>query len=345
MDKFEKLRSKPHLNGPKRQHFVPKFYLEGFTSDGLLAVFDRVSGEIRKQQPQNTAVVGHLYTFEDHQDRKRFDLEVLFSYIEEEAAPILKSLVQGDRISPKDRESFALFLGLAAVRTPAAIAEASSVYAGFEKARSRLMLTDEHRVLELLKKMNGPDADEVLLRKEAHAITTMALEESYDIVVDPGYALQRSLNVWSTVAKELWSRDWMVLHAPGEGQSFLTSDSPVVLTSGSAATRHLPIGYGSSHAQILFSLTSKYVLVASGSLGRTGRADIKVDALRRFNMTIAQDCHRYVMGGNAALVENITTELGLAGTEWRPKSRVEIGRRIKADGTVSIGAYVKRMGT
>ncbi|MFD2836537.1 DUF4238 domain-containing protein [Azotobacter vinelandii] len=101
MDKFEKLRSKPHLNGPKRQHFVPKFYLEGFTSDGLLAVFDRVSGEIRKQQPQNTAVVGHLYTFEDHQDRKRFDLEVLFSYIEEEAAPILKSLVQGDRISPQ----------------------------------------------------------------------------------------------------------------------------------------------------------------------------------------------------------------------------------------------------
>ncbi|ROM91073.1 DUF4238 domain-containing protein [Pseudomonas brassicacearum] len=344
MDTFENLKSKPHLNGPKRQHFVPKFYLEGFTSAGWLGVFDRASGEIRKQRPKNVAVVGHLYTFEDHQDRKRFDLEVFFGHIENAAAPILKSLVQGKHLSSADRETFAIFLGLTAVRTPAAIAEASSVYAGFVKARSRLTLTDESQVLELLKKIKGDEANDSLLQKQAQDVTKMAREESYDVEVDQGYARGRSLKVWHIVAEELLKRDWMILHASGDGHSFLTSDSPVVLMSTSTATRNLPIGYGSPHAQILVPLTSKYALVASGSLGRTGRADIKNDDLRRFNMTVALNCHRQVMGSDIALVESITTELGLAGTEWQPTSRVESGTHAKTDGIVSVRTY-ERMGT
>lgn len=31
----------PMLCGPKRQHFLPRFYLDDFTRDGLAAVFER----------------------------------------------------------------------------------------------------------------------------------------------------------------------------------------------------------------------------------------------------------------------------------------------------------------
>lgn len=191
MDKFEKLISKPHLEGPKQQHYVPRFYLEGFTSDDALSVFDRTKGEIRERQlPKNVAKVGHLYTFQDKEDRKRFDLEKLFDLIEGEAAPILRSLANGDRISSAQRETFALFLGLAAVRTPAAIEEAGSVYAGFVKTRSRLILADECRALKILRKMNGAGADEVLLREQARDVSKMARDESHDleVKVDPQFA-------------------------------------------------------------------------------------------------------------------------------------------------------------
>lgn len=40
-EKPETPAAKPLLNGPKRQHYLPKFYLEGFTRDGMVAVFDR----------------------------------------------------------------------------------------------------------------------------------------------------------------------------------------------------------------------------------------------------------------------------------------------------------------
>ena len=33
----------PRLQGPKRQHFLPQFYLEGFTRDGLVATAARSS--------------------------------------------------------------------------------------------------------------------------------------------------------------------------------------------------------------------------------------------------------------------------------------------------------------
>ena len=266
MDKFERLMSKPHLIGPKQQHYVPRFYLEGFTSEGVLAVFDRTKNEIRSRElPSKVARVGHLYTFEDEQNRKRFDLEALFGYVEDEAKPILKSLANGDRISSAERESFANFLGLSAVRTPTAIAEASSVYAGFEKVRLNQTLGNERSALAVLRKMNGPHADETLLREQAKDVAKMIRDESYDVKVDPTFALHRSLSVWHLVAEELLKRDWMFLHASGNGQSFLTSDSPIVLLSSLAFKNCQPIGYGSPHAQILFPMTSKCALVALGS--------------------------------------------------------------------------------
>lgn len=347
MDKFERLISKPYFDGPKQQHYVPKFYLNGFSIDGVLAVFDRVKNEVRTRQlPENVAKIGHLYTFQDNENRKRFDLEKLFDHVESEAAPILKQLVNGGQISPSQRESFALFLGLAAVRTPASIDDVKSIYEGFVRARSHLIFADERRVLEILRKTNSISSDAKFLQDQARKISKMVRDKScdMDVTVDPQFALMRSLETWSTVAEQLVRRDWMILHAAGNDQSFLTSDSPIVLLSTSTATRNLPIGYGSSHAQILFPLTSTCALVAEGSLGRIGREDIKGNELRRYNLTVAQDCNRFVMGGDSALLESITTELGLAKTKRQPRSIVEVGYRRDANGSISAGAYVTRKG-
>jgi hypothetical protein len=72
--------AKQALTGAKRQHFLHKFYLEGFTKDGMVAVFDRESNEVRIQNPINTGVIGHFYTLEDAEGRKRFELELGLIY-------------------------------------------------------------------------------------------------------------------------------------------------------------------------------------------------------------------------------------------------------------------------
>ncbi|SEC24062.1 Protein of unknown function [Pseudomonas marginalis] len=344
MDNFDTLTAKPWLSGPTRQHFVPRFYLEGFSSSGWLSVFDRVSGKLRKQRPKNVAVVSNLYTFEDKYDRKRFDLEVLFSQIESAAAPILKSLTEGKRISAEQRETFAVFIGLAAVRTPAAIAETSGVYEEFVKANSFLTMTDEEKIFNDLVNMKGVDADHSLLREQAGRLAKMAREGTYDVQIDKGYARSRSLKVMETIARAILTRDWMILHAASEEQFFLTSDSPVILLPTSTAARNHPIGYSSPHAQVLLPLSSKSALVASGTLGRTGHCNVETEKLHRFNLAVAEHCHKHVFGADEMLLESITTELGLAGTVWKPKMTVKIERFMRSDGSTSSGATVTRKG-
>lgn len=82
--------ARPLLTGPKRQHFLPRFYLDGFAREGLVAVYDREKNEVRLQQPVNTAVVGHFYTMEDEQGRKRFEIEQLLSEYEGKAKPVIQ---------------------------------------------------------------------------------------------------------------------------------------------------------------------------------------------------------------------------------------------------------------
>ena len=108
----------PLLSGPKRQHFLPEFYLKGFTKNDMIAVFDRELNEIRVQQPVNTCVIGHFYTMEDASGRKRFELEQLLSQYEDKASLVIKKLAATEVINADERANLAIFVALAAFRTP-----------------------------------------------------------------------------------------------------------------------------------------------------------------------------------------------------------------------------------
>jgi hypothetical protein len=108
MDEFERIAAESQLHGPKRHHYVSKFYLDGFTDyEGLLQVFDRQTGEIRPQKPTDTTVIGHFYTFIDEDDRRRFELEKLFGIIETAAGSALKTIDKGGHPTQKEREYLA----------------------------------------------------------------------------------------------------------------------------------------------------------------------------------------------------------------------------------------------
>jgi hypothetical protein len=106
------------LEGPKRQHFLPKFYLDGFTRDGKLAVYDRAKNEVRVQQTINTGVIGHFYTLTDADGRKRFELEQMLSEFESRAKIGIEKLSQYSAISPDERADLAIFVALGGFRTP-----------------------------------------------------------------------------------------------------------------------------------------------------------------------------------------------------------------------------------
>lgn len=323
MDKFERLMSRPHLSGAKNQHYVSRFYLAGFADDNLVSCLDRRTGKINARTPERTACTPHIYTFEDSQNRRRFDWEEMFSFYENEAAPIISKIAARNSIDLDERELLTAFITLAALRTPGAIEEAKTVHASFVKARTRAEFPDERRAMNVLRAVGLPGATQAQQAELAAAIVKMVHDDAYIVDVDHGFALSKSLSKFTIIANALLKRDWMVLYAPEDSEGFLTTDQPVVLTSVSTALMDEPLGYESAHAQILFPLAHNCALELTGDQGRSGRGEISLPNLRRFNATIASYCHRYVFGRQKAHLKAVADEIHLATKPWKPNFSVE----------------------
>ncbi|WP_294767731.1 DUF4238 domain-containing protein [uncultured Rhodoferax sp.] len=333
--------AKPHLSGAKEQHYVPRFYLAGFAENNSLSCLDRRSGKLASRTPEHTARIPNLYTFQDNQDRRRYDIEAMFGHYENIAGHIILKLAARQSIDLNEREQMTAFIAFAALRTPAAIEEAKVVHAGFTRARAQTELSDEERALSWLRKMHGPDADETSLREEAASVSEMVRDGSYTLEVDNEFAVGKSLRNFEAVATSIFARDWMVLYAPEASEGFLTTDHPVVLTTRSSALRREPLGYGSPHAQVLFPLAHNCALVISGDLGRFGRTDIKLEDLSRFNRTMATYCHRYLFGRSGSHLQSIADSIQLTQKRW--KSNYSVGMR-QGDGRRYTDVFVMRNG-
>src|SRR5688572_30441377 len=103
----------PQFTGPKQQHYLPECYLKGFETNGGVAVFDRRTGDIRRQPTHGTGKVGHLYTFEDAEGRRRYDLEHMFAEIESGFAAAVTKLDAGTKLSGTDIEYLLIFIAFA----------------------------------------------------------------------------------------------------------------------------------------------------------------------------------------------------------------------------------------
>ena len=103
---------------PKRHHFLPKSYLDGFARDGFVWLYDREKNEYRCQQPLNTAVIGNYYVFENKDGQKDYSLENFFSKIEGSAKSTIGKLEVRGEISPEERLYLAHFIALLLVRSP-----------------------------------------------------------------------------------------------------------------------------------------------------------------------------------------------------------------------------------
>jgi hypothetical protein len=263
MHVFDRLLAKPILHGPVRQHYVSRFYLNGFAENRRVVVYDRTDGSIVSLPPKKATALKHFYTFIDDKDRQRFELETLFGIIESRAGSALKSVVSKLPISGEDREYIALFVAMHAIRTPAALAESRNILEKGERARLKLTVPDEEAAYKLVKKSKPIDTSEAELRRLAKQMREMIDSDHFHINIPDEMARASSLKTWSTMAETLFDRDWTIVHVPGGGVEYITSDSPVVL-SPLSDTEDLPLGYGSLHAHVLFPLSRNAALLMNG---------------------------------------------------------------------------------
>lgn len=310
----------PLLSGPKRQHFLPEFYLKGFTKNDMIAVFDRELNEIRVQQPVNTCVIGHFYTMEDASGRKRFELEQLLSQYEDKASPVIKKLAATEVINADERANLALFLALAAFRTPDVVDSLKAFNSNLIGDMAKRMFVDVEEVKARMRGKPGAPPMEDELDAEARELVKYMQNGQYKVKTNHRWAVGMAIDLAFNIAPILAGRDWVVVHRDNEKKSFVTTDAPVLLTTVAPRENSFwGIGFGNTDALVLFPLNESCILAMYGSDGDLKHRIVGVEQIRHTNLAIADRCQRYVVGRDEALVRSLTDQLCLASKKWQPK--------------------------
>ena len=99
-------------SGPRRHHYPPRFYLNGFSRDDLLWIYDCELNEIRQQIPINTAVERDYYSIEDEDGNRNNAVEEYLSTVEDKAKTVQLAFFRDDltNLSTVSMGRFPMFL-------------------------------------------------------------------------------------------------------------------------------------------------------------------------------------------------------------------------------------------
>jgi hypothetical protein len=311
---------KPKLTGPKRQHYLPEFYLKGFVKDGMLAVYDRKLNTVRVEQPKNTGVIGHFYTLKDAEGRQRFELEEMLCGFEGKASQVINKLVAKDEISADERNDLANFIALAAFRTPDMVDSIKAFHSEFISDIAKRMFADAESVKDRIRSKREPPISDEELEKESHELFSFVNSGAYEIITDHQWAVGMAIESAFTIAQLLVGRDWIVMHRNNDKKSFITTDAPVLLTTvAPRKSNFYGVGFGNSDALVMFSLTASSVLLMHSNKGRLHHQGANDQQVRQINLGLANCCQRFLIARDSALVRSLADYEGLANKAWQPK--------------------------
>ncbi|KVD49043.1 hypothetical protein WS61_05555 [Burkholderia sp. ABCPW 11] len=279
------------MNQPRRHHFVPRFYLDGFCADDTqrLAVYDRVRNVYRAQRPSEVAHRRDYYAYEDEQGNRVFDIEAALGEVETAASHSIRRVDNGDELGDGDRMTLAAYVAFQYTRTPAYVAWLEAFRA------------------------HGAG------REEAEA-----LPEPLDPGVERAEAIGAMLRHAPRFAHVFLRLNWTIWRRESERFSFVTSDSPVCRVWRDQPEQDVYAGAGFLSPEVitLLPLSQVSTLAMSGIGDQIAQRSLTRDQVRRVNLAVVNQAQHYVFGRDLTLVENLVQRTGIDRRQWQPPLRV-----------------------
>ena len=250
-------------NPPKRHHFVPAFYLQGFNEGGgrddTFHVLDLKAGKLRPATPNSVGFENHFYRVEgDGLDPA--GAESLLADFEAEMAPEIKRIVEA-RGFPDDQAYNAVvnFVGLLAARGPAMRRALTDPMERMAKHILQLRVSSEevYNATNDRMRADGIDLPDIPCGEEKRSV------ENDEIIVrlHPNHQVAYQLEMASLVVDILLTRPWVLLVADGQ-DTFICSDHPVALTWTVPMPGPFPPGFGLPGTTVTVPLTSRLALLS-----------------------------------------------------------------------------------
>lgn len=286
---------------PKMHHYIPQFYLAGFTSsgkkDGYLWVFDTSNGNIFKSKPRNVGKQKDFYKLDINEIDNNI-VEYTFAMIEDGTAPIIKNIIKNNEL-PKgeDFKILIYFLALLAMRTPAFRNTISNLLRDIARKTAEISLSTKERFESIQMQMikDGYDINDELSYEE---MREFIFSDRYDIKVSKSWQIYWILETVDIILPMLHKRNWSLvkIHDLSFG-NFICSDRPVSLTWIYETGAFLPPGFALRETIVLMPLNRSLMLAGTfENIKKKARASLKTIA--DLNSRICFNTERFIYASN-----------------------------------------------
>lgn len=283
---------------PRRHHFIPKFYLSGFTlsgeEDDYLCVLDMDSAKQWKDKPRNLAYQRDFYRVE-LPGVKPDIIESAFSNIESQASQVIRNIVKSEALPAKETEDFIIlinFVALITARVPRVRSVFSVPLEEISKFALRLMLATPERWESTTAKMkqNGYEIDDKIAYEQ---MKNFIERDDYRIEVNKMWHIKNVLDIVDILIPLLMARNWSLLIVKPEDAFFICSDSPESLMWTKPMPAFWDPGFGLPDTELVMPLNKKQALIASFE-GESKTYPVPLEVIAKVNNRTRMSSNRFI---------------------------------------------------
>lgn len=248
---------------PKKHHYVPQFYLKGFSMDkNNLWVLNKKSDDnqnIKKITTKAIAFENNFYTYKSI-DKTKETLEDLFCQMERLASDVIKKISDGHEINQQEKADLSVFISFLWLRTPKSKKRMNDMTTNLHEQISRksIAMTPNENLKEFFKK-RGKDLSD----KEIDELKEFATDEKkskFTLNIPQNYWIKEMLQLGMDISPAFQICDWEFC-VSDKPFAFITSDNPFMLIPSKPVDPFYGLGLLTDGAKKVIPLNSKICLV------------------------------------------------------------------------------------
>lgn len=287
------------MSTPKKHHFVPKFYLKGFTQessvDGKLWVVDLKRRKAWPSTPAKSACEGNFYKGDLGPDVDPMWLErAMGSFAEPLMAKVLEFVLDTKEIPPcgQARDVFLNLVATSLVRGRAMRRQMSlSIDANMRQTLGDLARSENENAFQKALKDTDLSADE---------FTALNDQEAFQYDFDRVTYLKAMIDQAGVVLDTFAKRDWIARSVANDAPDLICSDAPVGII---AMAKEIPLVWLDPNALVVMPLSRR--VAAIGALKEMKQPEeLGIVQVARINSTIIRGASEVYCSEPAFTVAN-----------------------------------------
>jgi len=285
-------------NPKKRHHYIPVFYLKGFTnSNGAMCVYDKEDVGLFESSPEGIAFEKHYFTITTPEGKKDSETaENLMAGLEAEFSKVLNKILTNEPLSDEDKVNFAWFVASMMTRTPNFRNNIQKSTSEMIQHLTLFMASHKSNFEQMVKRYEQSTGNKIDMPVEEFRQSILDTKR-YKIGINPQYAMGMALKQMEHLVGIFFNMKWAFLKATDD-QKFLTGDNPLSYIDPTHDHRSF-YGVGLANKKIEVSLPLSKDICAFGGWNLDSKLSgkylqIKKEMVKDLNRRTAMSSKRFI---------------------------------------------------